>query len=71
MNIEKIESIIRNKINEMAEYCYGDGCVLFDLSFCNEDELKRLNDSGMLDTLVRVLTKEIYDNSRKDYKHGQ
>lgn len=58
---EKIRQAIRNKLEEMREYEYSDGCVLFWETLCTEEEkaLIRSGHGGMLDTLARVLAEEI------------
>lgn len=51
------QAALRKKLEEMAEFSYRDGCILFHHSFCNQEEAKKLSngESGMLDTLARVL----------------
>ena len=59
---EKIQKAIRDKLEEMREYEYSDGCVLFFAHFCTPQELKRIThggNGGMLDTLARVLAEEV------------
>ena len=48
--------LLRAKLAELVVYSYSDGAVLFDVDRCTLDERARLDDSGMLDTLARVLS---------------
>jgi predicted trehalose synthase len=50
-----LQERLREKLEQMAEYSYSDGCVLFDTTYCTEDEMSRIRNSGILDTLARVL----------------
>lgn len=55
-NIVMDRDKIRAKLDEIVEYSYSDGAVLFDTSICIPEEFDRLRNSGILDTLARVLS---------------
>ena len=48
--------LLRAKLAELVVYSYSDGAVLFDVDCCTPGERARLDDSGMLDTLARILS---------------
>jgi hypothetical protein len=52
---ESLQEAIRRKLEELAEYSYSDGCVKFKMEYCTPDEAARISNSGMLDTLARIL----------------
>lgn len=59
---EQIRQAIRDKLEEMREYEYSDGCILFFLdTFCTDEEKVKIRSGhgGMLDTLARVLAEEV------------
>lgn len=57
----RIQKVIREKLEEMREHEYSDGCVLFFDRFCTSEERASIEsgNGGMLDTLARVLAEEI------------
>ena len=56
---DRIREIIRNRLEEISEYCYGDGAVLFNTNICTPAEAERLCSSGILDTIARVLAESL------------
>jgi hypothetical protein len=53
---ESLQEAIRRKLEEIVEYSYSDGCVKFNTEFCTTDELFRIGNSGILDTVARILS---------------
>lgn len=51
--------IIRDTLLEMREYCYSDGCILFDTSFCVQSEKVFLSSGSMIDTIARVIAERL------------
>ena len=52
---------IRNKLEDIAAYYYGNGCIMFDTQICTPEEAEQLDDNGkgILDALARVLSESI------------
>lgn len=48
--------LLRAKLAELVVCSYSDGAVLFDVDYCTPGERARLDESGMLDTLARILS---------------
>ncbi len=60
--------IIRKKLNDVYLYAYSDGAVLFDSSICLPEESAKLDDSGMVDALARVLADDLKGNIERIVK---
>ena len=61
----ELQDLIRAKLDEIYEYAWSDGAVLFKADLCTEDEKSRLRESGVLDTVARILAEEI-ENARSN-----
>ena len=59
MNKADLRDIIRNSLENMTEYSYSDGAILFKTEYCDAAETAGLSNSSMLDTIARVLTSAI------------
>lgn len=53
---------IRNRLEEISEFIYNNGCIMFNTDICTPEEALRLADgkgNGMLDALARTLAEAI------------
>ncbi len=63
-----LSGVIRKKLDEIYLYAYSDGAVLFDTSICLPEESAKLDNSGMIDAVARVLADDLKDNIERIVK---